>query len=530
MQVTVWSLPSLAAALMSVHTAFAVRRSRGVPGAAAVTALCACVFVWSLGQLLGTLTTDLEAKILVSKLQYPGIALLPVSWLAFALTYARRVERWPPGTALILLAIPMATIGLALSNEWHQLIWREVRLERVPGFVGLALDHGAWFDVHLIYFYALVAAGTLLLAYELAASPRHRRALAAVLVAPAIVVALNGLYLSGLSPLPFIDPTPLGFALATGVLVRGVLHTGLLDLSPSLPRQVLEQLDDPVIVLDAEGRIVDLNAAGQRLLVPDGDPATIVGAGLDRFLPGQLLARLAGTAERSLEIEVDLRTYHVHASAMNGGRLSTATTVLVFRDITKRLQAETELRQIKREMERLAFTDPLTGMHNRRSFMQRLHEECERVRRHGHALSAVLLDLDRFKLVNDQHGHESGDRVLREVARLIGQHSRTCDVAARLGGEEFVLLLPGTPLEGALQVAERLRVSVGAHPVRIAGDVTVTVTLSAGVACMTGTDDDGRALLRRADSALYRAKRAGRDMVCAEAAGDAGVSRVAGQP
>jgi diguanylate cyclase (GGDEF)-like protein len=293
------------------------------------------------------------------------------------------------------------------------------------------------------------------------------------------------------------------------VLAHGVLHSGLLDLSPVLHRQVLEQLDDGVIVLDAEGRIIDVNASAAAMLMPDGGTADILGVAIDTLLPGQALSRLISSPERVLETEVDLTSYEVRATRLDAGGGSSAT-VLVFRDVTRRLAAEGELKRAKQEMERLAYTDPLTGLQNRRAFVSRLQEECDRVRRFDQQLSIVLLDLDRFKQVNDTWGHETGDTVLRHVAEELHGCSRTCDVAGRLGGEEFALLLPGSGADGALRVAERLREAVRRH--RPAADAE-PVTVSIGVATVDPDAPDWQALLRAADEALYAAKHAGRDTV-----------------
>jgi len=512
-QFTLWSLPSLVAVLLSLHAAREVRRRAPVPGAPALLALCGSVFLWALGQLLGTLVTGLPEKLLASKLQYPGIALLASSWLAFALTYARRPPAlgWKATGALCVL--PLVTIALAWTNELHGAVWADAELTASRGFVGLSLDYGPWFPVHVLYSYALIVAGTALLIYELAASPNHRRALTAVIVAPGVVTALNLLHLGGLNPLPFIDPTPFGFALGAVVLVHGVLHSGLLDLSPVLHRQVLEQLDDGVIVLDAQGRIIDVNASAAAMLMPDGGSSGMLGVAIDRLLPGQALSRLITSPERLLETEVDLSSYEVRATRLDAGGSSSAT-VLVFRDVTRRLAAESELKRAKQEMERLAYTDPLTGLANRRAFVSRLQEECDRVRRFDQQLSILLLDLDRFKQINDTWGHETGDTVLRHVADELRGCSRTCDIAGRLGGEEFALLLPGSGADGALRVAERLRGSIRRH--RPAADAD-PVTVSIGVATADPDGPDWQTLLRAADKALYAAKHAGRNTVRAAA-------------
>ncbi|RLK48230.1 diguanylate cyclase with PAS/PAC sensor [Alkalispirillum mobile] len=171
------------------------------------------------------------------------------------------------------------------------------------------------------------------------------------------------------------------------------------------------------------------------------------------------------------------------------------------KDITERVRIEDELK-------RAATTDALTGLANRLSFEQLLEREYERARRYDCPLSLVMFDLDLFKDINDQHGHEAGDAVLRALAGLVLANVRTADTVARWGGEEFMILLPETGLRSAEILAEKLRERVAAH--RFAhGD---PVTASFGVSALR-EDDTRKDLLRRVDEALYRAKHLGRDRV-----------------
>jgi diguanylate cyclase (GGDEF)-like protein len=163
-------------------------------------------------------------------------------------------------------------------------------------------------------------------------------------------------------------------------------------------------------------------------------------------------------------------------------------------------------------VQRQAMTDELTGLVNRRRFLDALRSEIAKGQRLGARLSVVLADLDDFKLINDGFGHHAGDEVLLAFADLLRAHGRDVDVAARLGGEEFAILLPETGREGASVVAERLRQSLSDRRIRIGEKAEVTVTASFGVAELEeGQSVD--ALLRAADSALYRAKELGKNRV-----------------
>ena len=181
-------------------------------------------------------------------------------------------------------------------------------------------------------------------------------------------------------------------------------------------------------------------------------------------------------------------------------------------NVTDRMQLETELRH-------MAFHDPLTGAHNRRSFMQALTQEVHRVQRTGETAALLMLDIDHFKRVNDTWGHDAGDDVLKHLVGVLQAGLRRLDTLGRLGGEEFAVLVPATQLGGAMELAERLRLAVAqtAAPVRgNGGTPSVAYTISIGVALLgqgaNGPDD----VLKRADRAMYEAKTSGRNRVCAE--------------
>ncbi|HEV2769995.1 MAG TPA: GGDEF domain-containing protein, partial [Solirubrobacteraceae bacterium] len=161
---------------------------------------------------------------------------------------------------------------------------------------------------------------------------------------------------------------------------------------------------------------------------------------------------------------------------------------------------------------RESVTDELTGLNNRRRFDEVMEREVERARRFDGQLGLVMLDVDDFKVVNDTHGHQLGDTVLREVARVVRESSREIDEPARYGGEEFAVVLPGTDLAGAQRLAERIREGIeGVAVAQPNGHGSLHVTASFGVASLPETTDDQQGLVADADAALLEAKRAGKN-------------------
>jgi diguanylate cyclase (GGDEF)-like protein len=208
------------------------------------------------------------------------------------------------------------------------------------------------------------------------------------------------------------------------------------------------------------------------------------------------------------------------ADALRDGALDVWTATAAGPELIARVRVAYRSRQLLdlalrryADLEDLAYRDELTELPNRRGATRQLDVLLSRARRHGHQLALLLIDADRFKAVNDEHGHAVGDVVLRELAARLRERVRREDVVGRWGGEEFVVALPETTPDGAAAVAESLRAAIAGTPIE-AGGVALPVTVSIGVAAWTGQHGDD--LIARADHALYAAKAAGRDRVAVE--------------
>ena len=233
----------------------------------------------------------------------------------------------------------------------------------------------------------------------------------------------------------------------------------------------------------------------------------------------QIQRQHRSTRFRSFELELaDGHWLTLSEQLHDGGEL-----VMQASDITHHKQTELELMQAQSDLERLAHTDDLTGIPNRRYFLQLLEAELVRTRRYRHPLCLAMLDLDHFKRVNDSHGHAAGDQVLRHFTQFLRAHLRAVDVVGRLGGEEFAILLPETGLESALFVLRRT-MALLAQSTLDEVEPGFQYTFSAGVVALDEPNDvDSSWLLASADTALYQAKNAGRNRVLAFEPGAAAV-------
>lgn len=287
---------------------------------------------------------------------------------------------------------------------------------------------------------------------------------------------------------------------------------------------IQEASPDGILVVDAKGVIVSHN---QRFFdvfglapeeVPGGHGGHLTGTADQPLLSRAMqlvkdqenfLRRVQALyadplLEDYCEIELtDGRTLERHSKALWGAHRQYLGRVWFFRDVTVRKQTEAALQQLSQR-------DPLTGVANRRYFFERVAQEFARARRFGRKLSFIMLDIDYFKRVNDRWGHATGDRVLKNLCDSAHAVLRQTDLFARIGGEEFAVMLPDTDGEGAFLLAERMRQNVAAQVVT-EGDDTITYTVSAGVATLSVEDAAAESALKRADVALYEAKGAGRN-------------------
>jgi len=316
----------------------------------------------------------------------------------------------------------------------------------------------------------------------------------------------------------------------------------VLDPSQVIPERVramLDTLTEGAAIVDGDGQIVLANQSLAQIL--STEPKQLLGVKLAR-LPWKTPAapsndEAAGQTRLpwddftvkidcrgrmvQLQTESGSRSLVVNASSILGGKGSLRGCVFTFDDVTgieqknqqlvemvRQLgQAQQRVQMQNNELQRLATRDALTGCLNRRAFHEQLATLFAMSKRQNHPLSAIMLDIDHFKAVNDNYGHARGDDVLRGIAETLRNSVRGADVVCRYGGEEFCILMPATNLDGALQLAEKLRQAIAGASI-----AEIAVTASFGVSCTNVGAGSAQALIDQADEALYNSKHAGRNI------------------
>ena len=296
------------------------------------------------------------------------------------------------------------------------------------------------------------------------------------------------------------------------------LKSGESKSEVSALRTVLDNLDALVYVSDFDTyELLYMNAYGRKIWGdPTGRKCWELLQGGDGPCAFCNNFRLRDEGGNPLEPDVwefrnslDGRWYQCRDQAIywTDGRL---VRLEVATDITRRKEMERALEDAQQRAEAMARRDELTGMPNRRAFFELGDKLLSQFSRNGNPMSLMMIDLDHFKQINDEYGHKAGDDILRSVAGILGREVRAADVAARLGGEEFVVLLADTGAEEAMQFAERLLRTLEAESVRDAS-LAIGVTASCGIASLSDSTDDLSELLQYADQAMYRAKVKGRN-------------------
>jgi len=235
----------------------------------------------------------------------------------------------------------------------------------------------------------------------------------------------------------------------------------------------------------------------------DGDSVSRRHAHLERSNDGWSLVDDGSTNGTYLNDELLTRG----SVLANGDRIKIGSTIFKF------LSGTDVESQYHEEIYRMTIVDGLTQVHNKRYLFDALEREVVRARRHGRDLGLLMFDIDHFKQVNDAHGHLAGDAVLKDLVSVVKERIRRDEILARYGGEEFAIILPETKLEGALALAESIRIKVAQARFSFQGQV-IPISISIGIAILDERDRNAADLIQRADDQLYQAKRGGRNRVC----------------
>ena len=475
------------------------------------------LFWWTACDTVEHLQSRPESALFWAEMANLGIVLGPTCWGLFIWNYVHGRQR--PSPRLLDWAAGIFAVGIwliALTNDRHHLIYRGVIAVQPPLF---GYSHG---PVYIAYHAALFAIGLLAygtLLYAIVQADRiYRLHYIGLALATTFPWLTNAAYFTGALPIPF-DITPFTFFLTNGLFYWMIRRRQMFDLLPLAHGLLLDVMPDPVLVVDQRDRVAECNAATRQLA--SGGP--LVGQKLADLPALRDLLTGPETDGREVVIGEPPRTFDVGGVPLSYGGQPIGRLVIL-RDVTWRKQAELKLQDAMTELERQlqanidlqrqlkeeTIHDPLTGLHNRRFFDELAPVLVAETDRSGQPLAVVIIDIDHFKRLNDGHGHQAGDAMLRAVGAFLRQNSRQSDMVVRFGGEEFLVLMPHTRTDQALARLDEWRRDFAGQTIDYEGR-TLAATFSAGIALYPEHAPTLDEALRRADLALYKAKAEGRN-------------------
>ena len=497
------------------------RRSRGMRSLALTAAFLA---FWGVCYALAWLTAGQTASHLWFYSMYLGVVGVPLSFLILVLVVTRHVHWLRGGRGYLLLVEPVLMLIAVWTNDLHhQFIQRFGTFQR-EGLVYLEVQRGPVYWTNVAYSYLVLLVCMFLLVRSLGRTALlFRGQLFAFILGAALPWLGNIATLAGLIPFRGLDVTPGIFGITAVIFFLALTSPLRVNPLPMARGLLLQVLTDGMLVLDMDFRFLDINPAAERLL---GKQAReILGSdSLEVFPEWKELAPLLRARPEEISLQAPGRSinpsrhFDLKITPIKAGRIVTGYLV-IFRDITDRWLVEQQMRQanlelqtrlteieaLHQELRARAIRDPLTNLFNRRYLEETLEIELARAERDGNPVSVIMMDADKFKRINDEHGHKAGDLALQALARIIQLYIRKSDIACRYGGEEFVIVMPNTGIEIARDRAEKIREDF-CRVEFIGPDTRGITSLSIGIAAYPVSGQRGEEVLDAADQAMYAAK------------------------
>lgn len=461
--------------------------------------------IYSLGYTWELASNTLNSAIMSIKFQYLGLSFLSVYWIA--IVYRFRYDKYIEHHKVVYLClIPVLTFFLVMTNEMHHLYYKSVELVSYKNHFVVELHKGLFYYVFVLNSYVVLVFSIYSLMKTWNNSKNNLKLQNKLLLMGALIAAsCNIVYLLKLMPNNY-DLTPIGFGVMSYFWFLGIFKYNYLDLKEQVRIASFDKIRETIFVIDKEYKIIDFNNAAS--LVFEFMDRVNIGNRIDNYDFGKIIIENLhkDSFELVLNIENKNRQYEFRKTELfiNENLLA---YVYVCSDVTSTNSMITNLSY-------LATHDFLTGIYNRMNFLNLAEIELDRARRYQGEFALVMLDIDHFKHVNDTYGHMAGDEVIKGLTSSIETRLRTTDVFGRLGGEEFLILLPETSLDGASIFAEKLRKSVELFPFHLA-EQTIHITISLGISYYSYNMEDITIgdIMELADRAVYESKNSGRNKV-----------------
>jgi diguanylate cyclase (GGDEF)-like protein/PAS domain S-box-containing protein len=479
--------------------------------ARALMRVVVCSLIWSVGYGLVILSNTLDQKIFWDNVKNTGSFAISFFWLALVVMYTGRESQWRKYYPYFAI-LPLFFIGVMWTDKFHHLFRFQTTLVRPAySFTVLKNSYTSFFYLLFTPYNTIVFLSCLGLLLEVFYKARGRLKIQAILLIcgslPPLMAEL--FVMLGKTPVPYLSYTTHTF-LISGIMLGWAVFKFDLYQSVLLARDVVvDTLQEGIVVVDRNNRLIDLNASAQMMLG--------VSAGNAIGLSAEKVLKILDTDSQLLEVnenhcvELNIGQLYLEVSVVpvRCGSKSISARVITLHDITERVLL---LEQLKH----LAHYDMMTGVLNRSALFNHAEKLIEDSRLSNGCCSLIMLDIDQFKRINDLYGHLTGDRALKLAVDICCSALRAKDLIGRYGGEEFIVVLPETNLDEAQKIANRLRVSIEQTPL-VTERGFDRITASFGVVCsgMFGCAAELEKMISVADQALYLAKGKGANQVVA---------------
>ena len=467
---------------------------------------------WTLAYIFQVVSQDLQMKLFWNNAQFLGAVYAPLCFLFFARQFEGEFKKFDLGFLVLNGVVSSLILGLIWTDASHHLFRISPEIVALSPFPRLFFKPGSLFPVYSVYAYSLLIFGTHFFLKNFDSGFKITRLQTSVILFFFMIPWISSLlsYL-GLIQIKLHDLTPLSFGFSNLIAFWGFNRFLLFEIVPLSRNILVENMQEGILVVDLHLRILDYNPAFEKIINLSLSGA--VGKEAFSVLPEmeQIFKRTrkpdAPQNSEVMDFSYKEKYYEIRLAPLAVNFNSVSGYLLIFTDVTVRKEAE-------KILQHLAVTDPLTGLFNRRHFLNAAERELQLSRRHSKPIAFLMLDLDRYKFFNDTYGHAAGDQLMKSIISVCEKNLRATDVFCRYGGDEFYIMLPETNQEQACNLAERLHDTVRNTPIDLGGK-EVRMTLSIGISALNGSEQNISLndLLERADTAMYKAKESGRDRI-----------------
>jgi diguanylate cyclase (GGDEF)-like protein len=460
------------------------------------------ISVWIVLNFAQILSWDRQAIIILAKATYPCIVLLSMASYWFAIFYTGKAPRFISFVFITMLFISSIFVLLNWTTEQHGIIWKDIQFITTTHFNIMKVEHGWGYYLFIIYNYLLILSGAYILLRSVFRGITKRISqIACLLLGVLFPIVINIIYVISINGHMYVDFSPIGFAFGSLFLTLGGFYNGLFNTQLSIRKEEPHLLQDGLIVLDEYCCIKEINQIAKQIFKIKNE--NVIDRPITDFIP-DCFRQSRNDQETVFLLESPINSEQYCIKVLECDIPTTKT--LIIADLNSLFTNYLKFKH-------LAESDSLLPILNRRRFFELAETYYLQAHTTNSTVSILLFDVDKFKKVNDEHGHLIGDSVLEHIALIAQRSLRKTDLFGRFGGEEFIIFLPDLTSIEAKQIAERIRITIEDCPFK-KDDQEIRVTISCGVASNEGDFElPLKDLVDHADSALYQAKESGRNLV-----------------